>query len=401
MKPLSDLPQSVAIVANSDDRLYRFRAPIVRRLLESNIRVYAVAPPGERVSDIESMGAEFVPWRLDRGSYSPVSAVRSLAELVAIYRRLKPDVVQHFTVKPNVYGAVAARIAGVPVVVGGVTGLGYLFIPGGPVRGFLRSLVRLLYRLSAALSDRLVFQTAHDVDLLFGSSGASRSKALVIPGGSSVDLVTFSQESVNREDREDMRASMSIGPDALVVTMASRLLYDKGVSEYVEAARTVRERRADTIFVLAGAGDPDNPGSVSRADLEEWTEAGDVLVAGHVSDMPVLLAVSDIVVLPTYYPEGIPRALIEAAAMGKPIVATTIPGVAEIVEDGVNGSLVPPRDTPSLAAAIEELLDNPRMRSEYAAAGRQKAENEYDDRVVAERYFEEYRRLWASKSVHD
>ena len=150
MNPLTDLPQSVAIVSNSADRLYQFRAPIIRRLLESGIRVYAIAPPGRSISEIESLGAQFVPWPLDRRSVNPISEVRSLAGLVRIYRRLKPDVSQHFTIKPNVYGAIAARLAGVPVVVGGVTGLGYPFATGGRLRGPLRSFARLLYRLSAA-----------------------------------------------------------------------------------------------------------------------------------------------------------------------------------------------------------------------------------------------------------
>ena len=151
VNPLTDLPQSVAIVSNSADRLYQFRAPIIRRLLESGIRVYAIAPPGQSISEIESLGAEFVPWPLDRRSVNPISEVRSLAGLVRIYRRLKPDVSQHFTIKPNVYGAIAARLAGVPVVVGGVTGLGYPFAPTGRLRGPLRSFARLLYRLSSAL----------------------------------------------------------------------------------------------------------------------------------------------------------------------------------------------------------------------------------------------------------
>ena len=290
----------------------------------------------------------------------------------------------------------AARLAGVPVVVGGVTGLGYPFATGGRLRGLLRSFARLLYRQSAALSDQLIFEIAHDADLLFGASGALRSKALVIPGGSSVDLSAFSPDSVSRKDREEMRASLGITSNALVVTMASRLLYDKGVLEYVEAARTIKASRADTFFVLAGASDPGNRESVTKEDLDKWAESGDVVIAGHVSDMPCLLSISDIVVLPSYH-EGIPRVLIEAAAMGRPIVSTSIPGVAEIVEDSANGSLVPPRDVPSLVTAIEGLLDNPKMRSDYGAAGRRKAEREYDDKVVAERYLSEYRRLWSAK----
>ena len=398
MIPLTDQPQSVAIVSNSDDRLYQLRAPIMKKLLEHGIYVYAIAPPGEYLPDIERLGARFVPWPLDRRSVNPISEARSLTSLIRIYRRLRPDLVQHFTFKPNVYGAIAAKLAGVPVVVGGVTGLGYAFAPGGRRRGILRSFAEVLHRVSAALSDRLIFEVAHDADLLFGESGTLRSKALVVPGGSSLDLAVFSPDSVNPKDQDDMREALGIGKDALVITMASRLLYDKGILEYVKAARTINAQRSDTIFVLAGARDPGNRESVTQEDLRKWAESGDVLIAGHVRDMPCLLSISDIVVLPSYH-EGIPRVLIEAAAMGRPIVSTTIPGVAEIVEDGANGTLVPPRDVPSLVTAIEELLDSPKMRSDYGAAGRLKAEREYDDKAVAESYISEYRRLWAAKYV--
>ena len=163
----TNLPPSVAIVSNSDTNIYRFRAPIMRKLLEDGVRVYAVAPPGRFVTDIESMGVDFVPWNLNRRSLNPFSELRSLVDLVMIYCRLRPDLAQHFTVKPNVYGAIAARIAGVPLVFGGVTGLGTAFASGGTLRPVLRSSVRLLYRLATALSDRMTFQTEHDASLLY------------------------------------------------------------------------------------------------------------------------------------------------------------------------------------------------------------------------------------------
>ena len=128
---MTELPRSVAITSNSVERIYRFRAPIVRALVERGVRVYAVAPVGEFARDVEALGAEFVPWRLSRGSVNPFTEAGSLVSLLRIYRRLRPDVAQHFTIKPNVYGALAARLAGVPVVVGGVTGLGYAFAEGG------------------------------------------------------------------------------------------------------------------------------------------------------------------------------------------------------------------------------------------------------------------------------
>ena len=183
------------------------------------------------------------------------------------------------------------------------------------------------------------------------------------------------------------------------MTMASRLLYDKGVVEYVEAARAVRARRPDAVFVLAGARDPDNRESVTEEDLAVWRRSGDVLLPGHVSDVPCLLAVSDVVALPSYH-EGVPRSLIEAAAMGRAIVATAIPGAAEVVEDGVSGTLVPPRDASALAVAIEALLGNAETRVQSTAPlGRRKAEREFDERVVAERYVAEYARLWGAKGA--
>ena len=295
--------------------------------------------------------------------------------------------------KPNVYGALAARLTGIPVVFSGVQGLGYAFGEGGGKRGLLRLTLSVLYKLTALLSDRFVLLNSHDLDRLFSETSMFRHKAMVVPGGAGVDLQEFSEDAVSGTRQLEFRESLGIDQDAIVVTMASRLLYDKGVSEYVDAARMVRERRAGTIFVLAGATDPDNLASVTCADMREWSEAGDVRIVGHIADMPTLLATSDVVVLPSYS-EGIPRVLIEAAAMSTPIVSTTIPGVAEIVEDGVNGSLVPPRDAVALASAIEMLLDNPRLRSEYGAAGRRKAEREYDDRQVAQAYVEEYKKAW-------
>ena len=391
---MNDLPNKAALVSNSDESLYRFHNPIMKRLVDVGLKVYAVSPPGPFVADIESLGVEFVPWTLSRRSLNPLTEFASLVRLVRIYRRLRPDLVQHFTVKPNVYGALAARLTGVPVVFSGVQGLGYAFGEGGGKRGLLRLMLSALYKLTALLSDRFVLLNSHDLDRLFSETSVFRPKAMIVQGGVGVDLQEFSEDAVSKADQLEFRESLGIDHDATVVTMASRLLHDKGVSEYVEAARMVRNRRVGTTFVLAGTTDPDNLASVTNAELREWSEVGDVRIVGHIADMPTLIATSDIVVLPTYYPEGIPRILIEAAAMGRPIVSTTIPGVAEIVEDGVNGILVPPRDSDALASAIEELMGNPRLRSEYGAAGRLTAEREYDDRVVAERYVEEYRRAW-------
>ena len=365
----------------------------MKALVDAGLKVYAVSPSGAFIADIESLGVEFVPWVLSRRSLNPFTEFVSLVRLFRTYRRLRPGIVQHFTVKPNVYGAIAARLAGVPVVFSGVQGLGYAFGEGGGMRAVLRVVLSMLYKLTALLSDRFVLLNSHDLERLFSETSMFRYKAMVVSGGVGVDLNEFGADAVSKAHGLEFRERLGIDRDATVVTMASRLLYDKGVTEYVEAARMVRQGRPDTVFILAGSPDPDNPASVISADLGKWAQASDIVVAGHVTDMPTLLAISDIVALPSYS-EGIPRILIEAAAMSRPIVSTTIPGVAEIVEDGVNGLLVPPRDAAALAEAIEALLDNASLRAEYGAAGRLKAEREYDDREVAQSYVEEYQRAW-------
>ena len=324
---------------------------------------------------------------------NPLLVVWHIILLVRIYWRLKPDLAHHFTIKPNLYGAIAARLTGVPVVLGGVTGLGVMFSATTHWRRVLRSCTILLYRISAKLSDLTTFQSQHDRDVLIGASPL-KEKGRVIKGGSGIDLVAFSPDVVSIRHREKIRAELGIEQGMLVVCMASRLLYDKGVAQYMEAARRTWSKRSDICFILAGEPDPGNSRSVTDKDLENWASEGFVKQVGYRNDIKAIFAVSDIVVHPTCYMEGIPRVLIEAAAMGKPVVTTMAPGVAEVVEHGVNGVCIPPGDEMALAAAIESLLADADVRRRYGTAGRRKAEAGYDARSVADRHLAEYRRVW-------
>lgn len=390
---MNDLPKSLAVVASTDARIYRLYDPIMRKLIDAGVTVYAVAPPGEFVSRIEKAGAVFIPWEMDGWSLNPLSNFGYLLALVRIYRRIKPDMVHHFTVKPNVYGAVAAKLSGVPVVFGGVTGLGRAFSPGGLRNRALRTWVWLLYRVAARLSDRLTFQTQYDIDVLLWTRSA-KTKALLIPGGSGVDISKFSPHSVSRSDRERLREKLGIEPGTLVAIMVSRLLYDKGITQYVSTASLVRNRQPNVCFLLVGEPERGNPGSVTDEDLDAWVNEGAITHVGHYDDIQAVFAIADVVVHPTYYPEGLPRVLIEAAAMGKPVVSTTISGVQEIVEEGVNGILVPPRDVDATARAVERLLTDADTRRRYGAAGLKKAQSLYDDRMVRDLYVAEYRGAW-------
>ena len=390
---MNDLPGSLAVVASTDVRIDHLYKPILRELVNAGVKVYAIAPPGDAAAQIEQAGAEFVPWPLDRRSLNPFSNIGRVFALVRIYSRLKPDIVHHYTVKPNLYGALAAWWCAVPVTFTGVTGLGQLFSPGGLSRKALRMIVLLLYRIAAQLSDRLIFQTSHDIDVLLGNR-AMRRKAQVIDGGAGVDVQLFDPQSVSPAQQEAVRQELNIDLDAPIVLMASRLLHEKGVQDYVAAARAVKAKHPKVRFLLAGARDPGNFGSVSVADVEEWRREGHVDVMGFRDDVRALFTLADVVVHPTYYPEGIPRVLIEAASMGKPIVSTSIPGVEQILSNGVNGIVVPPRDSAAIAEAIERLLADAELRTRYGKAGRRSVEEHYNVRLVVQRHIAEYRAAW-------
>ena len=392
---MNDLPRSLAVVANTDGRIARLYKPVLHELVRAGVKVYAIAPPGDSVREIEDAGATFVPWHLDRLSLNPIADFRRMLALKRIYARLKPDLVHHFTVKPNLYGALAAWRAGVPVTFMGVTGLGQVFSLSGLRQKLLRISVLLLYRVAGKLSDRLIFQTQHDLEVLLGNS-LLRSKARVLPGGAGLDTRLYDPADVSAALQAQARAELNIRPDAQVVLMASRLLYEKGVREYVDMARMLSANHPDVRFLLAGERDPGNADSVTLADTERWQREGIVSVIGFRTDIRVLLAIADVVVHPTYYPEGIPRVLIEAASMARPVVSTSIAGVEQIVSDGVNGIIVPPRDLHATALATEKLLDTPDLRTQYGHAGRQLAATRFDSRLVAEQHMAEYRSAWAT-----
>ena len=393
--PPKGLPRSLAVVSSTDARIHLLYAPIRQKLIEHGVKVYAVAPSGRHVADIEGVGVEFVRWGLTRRTLNPLANLRQLLDLRRIYARIQPDIVHHYTIKPNILGAFAAWSCGVPVTITGVTGLGHIFSPSGMRQRLLRAIVRWLYRIAAMLSDRVIFQTQHDADILLGPAAPrTQRKAQVIDGGAGVNIDHYDARRVSAADQARMRAELNIPAGALVTTMASRLLYEKGVHEFVRAAAVVARRMPNVRFLLAGEPDSGNRRSIDARRLETLRIAGPVKFLGFRDDVRELLAVSDIVVHPTYYPEGIPRILIEAAAMGKPVVSTTTAGVSEIVTDGVNGLIVPVRDVQATADAMEALLRNARLRLFCGASGRRLAESRFNDAAVSERHLKMYRHAW-------
>lgn len=333
------------------------RLPLAIAAKKAGYIVYVITRVTSHGDVIESAGLNLVPISLSRRSKNPIAAAMAIIRLVSIYRRIKPQIVHHVAMKPVIYGSIAARIAGVPAIVNALAGLGFLFSSESAMARSLRPIIKGLLRiLLNNEGTTVILQNPDDVKLIVGSATVGRDRVKLIMGSG--------------VDTKEYRWQPESG-DIPIVLLASRLLWDKGVGEFVEAAGILKKEGAQARFVLAGEGDDENPGSISNSQLDTWQEQGDVECWGRRSDMPTVFAESHIVCLPTKYGEGVPKVLIEAASCGRPIVTTDTPGCREIVKDGVNGILVPIKDADALVRAIRTLLDSPDLRSRMGHEGRQ------------------------------
>lgn len=371
----------ILFVANTGWYLYNFRLPLARFLRSHGIDVVMVSPRDHYVRRLQAEGFRWIELGLNRRSINPIREAWTVFRLFQLYRAEKPAAAHHFTAKCVVYGTIAAKLAGVRAVVNALTGLGPLFMGTGYRARLARPLVRCLYRkILKARRVRVVFQNPDDLNAFIESDLVVPDRTVLIRS-SGVNLKRFSP-----------RESPLEGPPAPIVLFASRLTREKGVLEFVEAARILKARGAGAIFQIAGTPDPGNASSVSELTLDSWRTEGAVDLLGHVDPIDDVLAQASIVVLPSYR-EGVPRILLEAGAMGKPIVATDVPGCREAVVDGKNGLLVPPANARALAAAIDRLLIDPSLCRTMGMQGRSKVVSEFGEDVVVQRTVEIYHAL--------
>lgn len=370
----------IVFFANTDWYLYNFRLALARELAARGAEVVMMSPAGSYGERLKQAGFTWIPLRMNRRGLNPLEEVGVIREVYGIYRRVRPDLVHHFTIKPVVYGAIAARLAGVRAVVNAIAGLGYVFSSDAPRAAILRPFVRRFLRSALnGKSTRVVVQNSDDrAELLAHKLVTDAAIRLIRGSGVNTDLYA---PRPARSDHDPPR-----------VLLATRLLRDKGVAEFVAAADIVRRSGGTALFLMAGAPDPGNPSAVSGEEIEEWHRRGSVVALGHVDNMRELLGSVDIVVLPSYR-EGVPRILIEAASAGLPVVATDVPGCREIVEHDVNGLLVAPRNAGELAAAIGRLLADPDLRRQMGNRGRDKVIAEFDERIVIRRTIDVYQEL--------
>ena len=351
-------PRRVLIVVNHAGFFLSHRLPIALEARARGYEVHIATPASRHVAKIIETGLPWHPIRLGRASTAPHLEIRSVVDMMRLYRRIRPDLVHHVTIKPVLYGTLAARLTGVPAVVNAVTGLGHVFAPdeGSPM---LARAIRLAYRALLRHGNmRVIFQNVEQHDI-FVADGLVRANQAILIRGSGVDTQVFAP-------RPRQAGVITIG-------LVARMIATKGIAEFVGAAKLLRDKGVVARFVLIGEPDPDNPVSIPAAQLERWAAEGAVEYWGRCEEMPEVLARLDMVCLPSYYPEGVPKSLIEAAAAGLPIVTTDIPGCRDIVKDGENGLLVPYRDIPALASALRTFIDDAAFRASAGARGRERA----------------------------
>jgi glycosyltransferase involved in cell wall biosynthesis len=380
LQSVKDSP--VLFVANWDWVLYNFRLPLARALMDQGLDIILICPPGKYTQEIEDMGFHWQPWDLNRRSIYPWKELVAIIELYRIYKQWQPRAVHHFTIKPILYGSMAARSAHVSHVINNFTGLGYLFSEALKAK-ILRGIVLPVLRraLTQGAGFHTAFQNSQDRAHLISLGIVDEKETTLIPGtGVDMDQFTPLPSDLKRQ-----------GPP--VVIMAARLMWDKGVAEYIAAARAIRNQGIEARFLLAGEPDYGNPDSVSDDVLAEWKRAGIVEILGHRSDMPALLQGADIAVLPSSYHEGVPLFLLEAAASGLALVGSDIEGCRMVIEDGVNGFLVSMENPEKLTEIIIELIKDRELRKKMGLASRQIAEKRFDRRIIMDRYMQMYREM--------
>jgi glycosyltransferase involved in cell wall biosynthesis len=369
----------VIFFANTDWYLYNFRLGLACYLQEQGAEIVMMSPPGEYGGRIEQQGFRWIVLPMERRSLNPFREIQLLRCICSIYREEQPDIVHNFTIKSVVYGALAAQAAGVTKRIHAVTGLGHIFISQTIRARLLRPLVKGLLRYALqGKGTRLILQNPDDQELFLQYKLISQEQIHLIRG-SGVDTRHFTPVTKKRQGK-------------FQVLLAARLLWEKGIREYAEAARLLSHRADECEFLLAGATDPGNPSAVPEQEIEKWQDTGLFTVLGHVENMHKLMSEVDLMVLPSWR-EGTPRGLLEAAAMGLPIITTDAPGCREIVEHGTNGFLVPIGDAPALAKKIEYLLDNPATCLGFGKAGREKVCREFAQEIVFRQTWEVYRSL--------
>ncbi len=357
----------IAIVLNTSWNIYNFRKGLIKSFINEGHEVVAIAPKDNYSDKLIEMGCDYHPISMDSRGINPIKDLSLIFELLRLYKRTKPDVILHFTVKPNIYGTLAAALLRKPVI-NNVCGLGTAFIK----KGFVTRIVSLLYKISFRFSNKVFFQNWEDCTLFEKSGIVDPEKTDIIPG-SGIDIAQFNPVSSKTNQ-------------PFTFLLVSRIIRDKGIYEYIAAIKLLRQKYPELRFQLLGQKDPCHKHGIPPEMVDQWAEAGIIEYLGTTDDVKRVIGESDCVVLPSYR-EGTPRTLLEAASMEKPLITTNTPGCNSVVVDGKNGLLCSKKDPQDLARAFEEMYLLPKdQRDQMGINGRKRMEENFDERFVIDGY---------------
>ncbi len=359
----------ILIVAGFGFSLVQFRGDLIKSWLAMGHEVTAVAPDNEVREELQDMGVDYLNANLARDSINPVLDFLYVISLIRLLKVIKPDLVLLYTVKPVIYGSIAALFYRRCNVFSMITGLGKVYNRNSFKGLFIKSIVSVLYRIGLKRNKHVFFQNQDDSYYFVANKLVDRSKIIMI-NGSGVNLDFYKVKPLITEP--------------VVFLMIARLLHEKGFKEYVEAAKAIKLKYPTVVFKLIGWSFDNSADTISRDVVDNWRTEGVVEVYGRTNDVKLYLTGSSVFVLPSFYREGTPRSVLEAMAMGRPIITTDAPGCRETVEDGVNGFLVPVKDSKALAEAMERFIKNPALVEQMGRESRRIAEEKYDVHKVNE-----------------
>lgn len=366
----------IILMANTDWYLYNYRMPLLQALTKEGHEVLLLSPPGPYAKRIQAAKLNWIPIKLSRRGANPFAEILAILRLARLYRSEMPDLVHHFTIKCVLFGSLAARLAGIKKVVNSVTGLGYVFTRRDAFTIIAKPIVQLLYQLTLRGS-QVIFQNQHDMDYFIQKRIVKPQQCVLIPG-SGVDVAHFKPGPIPKGN-------------ALVV-LPARMLWDKGIGEFVEAARLVKASVNKIRFALVGTPDEGNPMSILETTLKGWVESGMIEWWGWQDDMVAVYQQASVVCLPSFG-EGLAKSLIEAAACGRPLVASDIPGCREVVENGVNGFLVAPHNAQALAKALVKLIINPKLRKVMGMRSREIVTEKFSSCIINSQTLALYKKI--------
>jgi len=383
------LKTKVAFLSHLDLNLFLFRLSWMEALIEKGYEVYAIVPKGKFINEFHKYGIKTIEYAIDRGGLNPVSEFIVILKLYRIFKKEKFDILHTFTFKPNIYGAIAGELSGIPIIINQVTGLGSLYAENNLRLRILRFVGSFLYCISFKIAKKVIFQNPDDLEDI--KHLLNINKAIIIRG-TGVDINFFSSDKIVQSRTDELRKGYSINKNSVIITLIARLIWHKGIKEFVEAANLLAKKYNNLLFLIVGWIDKGNSTAVTEAFIQEVQRSHYIRFLGEREDIKEILALTDIYTLPSYR-EGTPRTVLEAMAMSKPIITTDVPGCRQTVEDGLNGFLVLHKDSHALAQALEKLILDKDLREKMGKASRDKVVREFSDDVVIKQVLKLYKDL--------